>query len=110
MNRAERRRMKRQEDKEPVINIKASDIERIKTETADLAEYRVLLKLLSLPLMVLHDKYGWGKTRCERLTAQVLDLHDSWTKGLLTIEDMEAVLWEEAGIRITNKRETEGRE
>ncbi len=106
MNRAERRRLEKQGKavpKETVINIKSSDVLAIKkkaaTEAADLAFFL----MLSIPMMVLHDKYGFGKVRGERFMDQVLDLYDSFEKGYVTLEDLQKCLWEEGGIKLERK-------
>ncbi len=106
MNRAERRRLEKQGKavpKETVINIKSSDVLTIKknaaTEAADLAFFL----MLSIPMMVLHDKYGFGKVRGERFIDQVLDLYDSFEKGYVTLEDLQKCLWEEGGIKLERK-------
>ena len=56
--------------------------------------------MLGLPIMILHDKHGWGKTRNSRLVDDVMNLYDSYEKGYLTLEDVREVLWEEAETRI----------
>lgn len=61
--------------------------------------------MLGLPLMVLHDKWGFGKVRGERFIEQVLDLYDSFEKGYLSLEDIHYCLWEEGGIKLVDKEE-----
>lgn len=56
--------------------------------------------MLGLPIMILHDKHGWGKTRNSRLVDDVMNLYDSYEKGYLTLEDVREVLWEEAETRV----------
>lgn len=101
MNRAERRRSTRQESKDPILQIRSSDVERIKEETQRKAADEVFIKLLGLPIMAMHDKHGWGKKRLEQLTEDILELNDSLGKGLFTMEDIEKVLFEECGIKVT---------
>lgn len=113
MNRAERRKRQKQglpTHKEPVMNVKVSDIQNIKkqatTEAADLA----FLLMLSIPVMVIHDKYPQlmrrevdGKSRAERFADLCLDLYDSFEKGYVTLDDLAQCLWEEAGIKLEKK-------
>lgn len=104
MNRSERRRLQKQGvqvPKEPVINMKVSDVQRITKETTNKAVDQVFLLMLGLPALVLRDKWGFGKVRSERFIEQVLDLYDSFEKGYLTLEDIEQCLWDEAGIKIS---------
>ena len=103
VNRAERRKSQKKGQavlKEPVINIKYSDIQKIKKEAAKEAGEIALLLMLSIPVTVLHDKWGFGKVRIERFTDQVLDLYDSFEKDYVTLEDLKQCLLEEAGITI----------
>lgn len=106
MNRAERRRLEKQGKtvpKEPVINIKTSDVQQIKMNAVGEASDKAFFLMLSIPMMVLHDKWGFGQTRGERFLEQVLDLYDSFEKGYVTIEDLQKCLWEEGGIKIERK-------
>lgn len=103
MNRAERRRMQKQGlpvKKEPVINVKAADVQQIKKQATVEAADRAFLLMFGLPLLVLHDKWGFGKVRGERFIEQVLDLYDSFEKGYISLDDIHQVLWEEGGIKI----------
>jgi len=61
--------------------------------------------MLGLPLMVLHDKWGFGKVRGERFIEQVLDLYDSFEKGYLSLDDIHNCLWEEGGIKLVDREE-----
>lgn len=57
--------------------------------------------MLGLPMLVLRDKYGFGKKRLERFLDQVLDVYDLFNKDYLTLEDIHQALYDETGIRIT---------
>ena len=97
MNRAERRRAKKAGipvKKEPVVNIKAD----ASKEAAD----KAFLLMLGLPVMVLHDKFGFGPVWCERFTDAVLELYDSFEKGYVSLEDIHLTLKEETGITIVS--------
>lgn len=103
MNRAERRRAKkagRMAEQEPVINIKAADVKKIKQEASKNAANTAFLLMLGFPVMAVHDKHGWGRIRCERLVNEILDLYDSFDKGYITLEDIYLTLKEEIGITI----------
>lgn len=113
MNRAERRRREKQGlpvQKEPVINVKASDIQAIKQQATTNAADTAFLLMLAIPVMVIHDKYPQlmrrevdGKPRAERFADLCLDLYDSFNKGYVTLDDLANCLWEEAGIKLTKK-------
>lgn len=115
MNRAERRRRAKQGllvVKEPVINVKASDIQNIKKEATTNAADTAFFLMLAIPVMVIHDKYPQlvrrdveGKSRAERFADLCIDLYDSFDKGYVTLDDLADCLWEEAGIKLTKKKE-----
>ena len=107
MNRAERRRLLRESQKEPIIHIKTMDIQNLKKQISESAANTVFSLMLAIPVMVLHDKYAQlmkknvdGKTREERFADMCLELYDSYQKGYVTIEDLEDCLWKEAGIKL----------
>lgn len=107
MNREERRQKAKngvKVQKEPVINIKASDIEKMKSEVYKKAIGDVFTIMLGLPVMALHDKFGFGKVRCERFTDHVIDLYDSFEKDYITLDEIHEILKEEAGITISLER------
>ncbi len=51
-------------------------------------------------LTVLHDKFGFGKKRCDEVMEHVHDLLDSYNKGYVSVQDLNEVLHEEVGIKI----------
>lgn len=106
MNRAERRKAAKAGlpvKKEPVVNIKAADVQKMKQDASKEAADKAFLLMLELPVMVLHDKFGFGPVRCERFTDAVLDLYDSFEKGYVTLDDIHGALKEECGITIERK-------
>lgn len=103
MNRKQRRAMMKQGadvKHEPVINVKATDLQQIKKQATSEAVDTAFLIMLAMPMLVLRDKYGFGKVRLERFMDQVLDLYDSFNKDYLTLEDMHKALDEEVGFKI----------
>lgn len=99
MNRAERRRLKNKKP-EPVINIKSSDIKNIKEKATSDATNIAFLLMLGLPVLVLRDKWGFGKVRLERFIDQVLEMYEAFNEDYLTLDDIHNVLYEEVGIKI----------
>lgn len=49
-------------------------------------------------IMILHDKWGFGKVRLTRFLDQLYDLLESIEQGYLTVEDCKKVLLEECKI------------
>lgn len=113
MNRAERRKRAKLGlpiKKEPVINIKASDVQNMKKQATDEAADIAFFLMLAIPVMVIHDKYSQimrrvvdGKSREERFADLCIDLYDGFEKGYVTLDDLAECLWEEAGIKLKKK-------
>lgn len=113
MNRSQRRKLEKQgikTEKEKIINIKASDVQQMKKEAADLAADKAFFLMLAIPVMVIHDKYPKimkrvedGKPREERFADLCIDLYDSFNRGYVSFEDLEKCLWEEAGVKLERK-------
>jgi hypothetical protein len=95
------RRAKGIKEKEPVINIKASDIEQIKKDALSKAIDTSFMLMLGIPLIALRDEYGFGKVRLERLMDRMLEVYDSFNKDYLTLEDLHKTIFEETGVQIT---------
>ena len=53
-----------------------------------------------LTLTVMHDKFGFGYKRIERLLKSYQELLDSYNKGYISPDDLNAVLWKEVGVKI----------
>ena len=114
MNRAERRRRQKQglpAVKEPVLNVKASDIQQIKEDATHTAADIAFFLMLAIPVMVIHDKYPQimrkvvdGKSREERFTDLCIDLYESFNQGYVSLDDLAECLWEEAGIKLEKKK------
>ena len=106
MNRQERRRLERQgraPAKEPVINMKQSDIQTMKNNATHTAIDTAFLLMLGFPVMAMRDNMGWGPVRLERLVDWILDYYDSFEKGYITLDDVHDTLREETGITIQKK-------
>lgn len=109
MNRAERRRLKNH-DKVTTYNMNPSQIKNMKEDATKKAVDTAFTLMLSIPVMVMHDKYPQlmrkevdGKGREERFAEMILDLYDSYDKGYVTLEDLANCLYEETGMRIGGK-------
>lgn len=54
-----------------------------------------------IALMVLHDKFGYGKKRLERYMDEFHKQLDAYNSGHIeTVQDFEDVLWDECGIKV----------
>lgn len=99
MNRAERRRLQRS-DRDGVINIKQSDIQKIKQDATDKAVRQAFTMMMHVPLIVLRDKYGFGAKRLDAFMNYMLDSFDSIERQYVNFEDLKQALEEETGIRV----------
>lgn len=86
---------------EPMINVKSSDLQQIKKQATSEAVDTAFLIMLAMPMLVLRDKYGFGKIRLERFMDQVLEVYDSFNKDYLTLDDMHQALKDEVGFTIS---------
>lgn len=121
MNRAERRREKREQEKKQTAtyNLTQAQLEdmiekgigerlkQIKQEATDKAVNTAMVLLLTLPLEVLMDYY-WPKSYAKRLPGfvdHVLEYYGKWQNGELDMDELKKDLWEYGGVRL---EESEG--
>lgn len=106
MNRAERRRLAKQGidvKKDPVINIKQSDIDKMKMESAEQAAEMAFFLMLAIPTMVIHDHFGdlmKKQGREQNFVKWCLNTYECYGQGLVSLEDLQQCLYEEAGLRM----------
>ena len=101
MNREQRRKAARGagHDMNTAI-ITQAYLDKLKKEATDEAVRRAFSLMLGLPVMVLRDKFGFGKVRAERFVDAVLDLYDAFDESYISLEDIHKVLKDELGITI----------
>lgn len=112
MNRAERRRLEKDEFKAKVktYNLTQEQINQIKEEAKKEAISASFTLMLALPLEVLIGDGYWPKSAKKRLPKfldDLLSLYDSWDKGILTMEALRDDLWEYGGIKLEAPKGTE---
>ena len=83
--------------KNPVRQLRESDIKRIKKEAADDAIRYATVIFLS----VMRDNEGYGVTRIKRVYEGIEYLADSISRGYVKLADLEQALKEEADIHIS---------
>ena len=104
MNRAERRRLKRnQESCNATYTLRNEDVTRIKQDAAQEAIDKAFVLMLGLPMIVLHDKYGWGKKRLSDFTNHVLEQYDSFNKNFIALDDLWNTIEKETGVKLIEK-------
>lgn len=102
MNRKERR-AKGIKNHEPILHVKASDIERMReNDTREAVELAFAL-LLAIPVQIIHDKFGQlmkKEGREQRFAEMILELYDLYNQGYVTLEDLAQCLEEETGMKL----------
>lgn len=101
-NRAERRRAAKELRKsEKVYNVKRSDLEHLHDEALRSVARRVIPMVLYTSLMVLHDKYGFGRKRLGDFTEEVFKLYEAIDQQFVSFEDLAKAIEEETGVQIS---------
>lgn len=117
MNRAERRRNKKKENKkESVYNISEQNLNNLKQNIRKDAINTALVLLLGLPIKAFHDNIAdlWkkevdGKNREERLFDYIFDLYKDFEDGKTTLDDIIKDVEELTGNKIQFKNDHSGR-
>ena len=81
------------------LNKETIQLTRKEYETLKEAERMNAANIINLiPLMILRDKFGFGKVRLERYLGYYQEAVDSLNKGYLDLKDVERVMLEEVKI------------
>lgn len=98
MNRAERRRQKSQE-KPKVYMLTQDQIDNLKREAVDEATMTAFKMFMSVPLMVLHDKFGFGRIRGSRFMDYAMIWYESIQKGETTLKEVMNIAEDLTGVQ-----------
>ena len=101
MNRAERRRSARQEKTRTYV-LTDDQIRQIKMDAVREATRRAFLMFMSIPIMVLHDKFGFRKTRLQRFLDYALLWFESVQNDETRLMELVNVAKEECEIDVIN--------
>ena len=104
MTRAERRRVERENRKQPTYNLSRDQLREINAaETA-------FLMMLGIPVLMFKDHFGQlmrrevdGKSREQRFVDYCIEFYRQFDKGLYTLDDIRSVLKDECDIEIEMK-------
>lgn len=99
MNQKQLKLLKRELKSKP-IEVTPKEVQKWKEEAF---EY-VLTAILPFSLLILRDKFGFGKVRLDRFQEAFMELHDSVDKGYLNFKDMEDALKEETGLTVVQSK------
>ena len=100
MNRAERRRSARQEKPKTYV-LTEDQINQIKRDAVNEATRKAFLMFMAIPVMVLHDKFGFGKLRLGRFMDYVLIWYESVQNNETQLMELVKIAEKECGIRTT---------
>ncbi|SFE89661.1 hypothetical protein [Peptostreptococcus sp. D1] len=100
MNRAERRREKRNSEKK--VTLSNAEIEKIKRNTADSTFDTILALLYVLPLQILRNQ-GWGKVRLQRFNDDLTDLINSTDFKRENVQSLVEKMKNDYGITFKNQ-------
>ena len=112
MNRHARRRLEHEMEKRKttVYTLTQEQIDQIKKDAIADATSVAFTLMLALPLEVLTGDGYWKKTckrRCPKFLNDLLNLYDSWEKGVLSMDELRKDLWEIGGIKLDAPKGTE---
>lgn len=51
-------------------------------------------------MTILHDKFGFGEKRLKKFMEHYTDILDSYSKGYVSMQDLNDTLHEETGIKV----------
>lgn len=110
MNRAERRRFKKKTGvavpKDPVYNMKKSDIDTMKKDAISEAADAAMILLLAMPIKVLRDEYSWGsKKRLPEFAEKLADEYSNFSNGDVSLEEYAKLVYEYTGIKFERNKE-----
>lgn len=103
MNRTERRRQKKQEKPKTYV-LTEEQIQKIKRDAVNEA----LKMLLPIPVVVLHDKFGFGKIRLDRFLHYFFGWVNGIQDGSVSLQELMQICQDEAGICMEDDRGESG--
>lgn len=110
MTRAERRRVERENRKQPTYNLSRDQLREIKQEATHNAAETAFLMMLGIPVLMFKDHFGQlmrrevdGKSREQRFVDYCIEFYRQFDKGLYTLDDIRSVLKDECNIEIEMK-------
>lgn len=103
MNRAERRKHGKSAPRPKTYVLTEDQIEKIKYDAVEEATRKAFLMFMSIPVMVLHDKFGFGKQRSNKFMDYVLIWYEAILHDEVRMMELVRVAEDECGIHIINR-------
>lgn len=99
MNRAERRRQERARIKgEKVLQVKRSDLEALYEDALKDTSKKTVPLTLYASLMVLHDKYRFGRKRLKAFAEYVFEIYEGLSQEYVGFDDIAEVIQKDTRI------------
>lgn len=77
-----------------------AQITEMKTAAAKDAMEVAFVAMMGLPLIVLRDKFGFGRQRLEKFEKALVDTFGCFDEGRIDLETLKAVIKEETGMEV----------
>lgn len=103
MNRAERRKQKLSAAAPKTYVLTEDQIAKMKHDAVQEAMRRTFLMFMSVPVMVLHDKFGFGKTRLGRFMDYAVMWYESVHDNETQLMELVKIAGDECGIHVLER-------
>ena len=84
--------------KDPTRMMRQSDIDRIRQQAELDASAEAMALLFSLVIDVMHERYGWGRTRLGDLGEALVDKWSEVDSGSMTLKDYQDYVYKMTGV------------
>lgn len=108
MNRSQRRQQAKSfmtTNKKPMYRMKPKDYVAMKKKAVIEGVDNALVLLLSIPVKVLCDKYGWtAENELPDFVEHMINEYESFSDGKITLEEYQALVYEQCGVKFERTR------
>lgn len=108
MNRKQRRAAQKKGiavPKDPVYNIKNSDIRHMKENAVSEAADAAMVLLFAIPVKVMREKYGFGAKRLTVLADALTAEYQNFSDGDTSLEEYANLVYQYTGIKFERSKE-----
>ena len=103
MNRSQRRQQAKSfitANKKPMYRMKPKDYIAMKKKAVIEGVDNALVLLLSIPVKVLCDNYGWtAENELPDFVEHMINEYESFSDGKITLEEYQALVYEKCGVK-----------
>ncbi len=103
MNRAERRKLGKSAPKTKTYVLTEDQINQMKRDAVREAARKAFLMFMSIPVMVLHDKFGFGKQRLGKFMDYALVWYESVENNETHLMELVKIAEDECGVRTISR-------